>query len=171
MEHGLTLCQLSTFSYTSVWLVRFCFQETWITIPVILNLWQLSCLINSLRSCGTIWCQRFGSNIGLTAPSPYLNQCWLITSKVTQHSLRAIFQDMLKIFILNMSLKNINLRLQLHLPGSNQLILSMDLLTQCDLVMHIRVRNSVWVEARCWTSDWTSPYLSSIRSPRDVLMA
>ena len=48
-------------------------------------------LINSLRPCD-VWWQRSGSTLAqvmawcLTAPSHYLNQCWLITSEVLLHS-------------------------------------------------------------------------------------
>ena len=44
--------------------------------------------VNSLRLSDTIWRKRSGSTLAqvmaccLTAPSHYLNQCWLITSKV-----------------------------------------------------------------------------------------
>ena len=49
-------------------------------------------LINSLWPSDTIWRQRSGSKLAqvmaccLTAPSPYLNQCWFIISKVEWHS-------------------------------------------------------------------------------------
>ena len=52
----------------------------------------------------------------LMAPSHYLNQFWLLTSKVLWHSLRAISPEMLKISILDMNLKITNLKLQPHLP-------------------------------------------------------
>ena len=48
--------------------------------------------INSLRPSDAIWGQRSGSTLAqlmaccLMAPSHYLNQCWLITSKVLWHS-------------------------------------------------------------------------------------
>ena len=44
--------------------------------------------VNSLWSSGTIWWHKTGSTLAqvmacwLTAPSPYLNQCWLVISKV-----------------------------------------------------------------------------------------
>ena len=52
----------------------------------------------------------------LMAPSHYLNQLWLLTSKVLWHSLRAISPEMLKISILDLNLKITNLKLQPHLP-------------------------------------------------------
>ena len=50
----------------------------------------------------------------LMTPSHYLNQCWQIITGV-------FLQEMLKIAILNMSLKIANLRLDPHLPGANEL--------------------------------------------------
>ena len=49
-------------------------------------------LFNSLRPSDAIWRHRSGSTLAqvmaccLTAPSHYLNQCWLIISKVLWHS-------------------------------------------------------------------------------------
>ena len=58
----------------------------------------------------------------LTAPSHYLNQCWLIISEALWHSPVDHFtgnaQD-----ILDTRLKITNLRLQTHLPGANELTL------------------------------------------------
>ena len=51
---------------------------------------------NSLGPSNAIWWQRSGSTLAkvmaccLTAPSHYLNQCWLIISKVLGHSLEGI---------------------------------------------------------------------------------
>ena len=48
--------------------------------------------VNSLKPSDAIWWQRTGSTLAqvmaccLTAPSHYLNQCWLIISKVLWHS-------------------------------------------------------------------------------------
>ena len=48
-------------------------------------------MLNSLWPCDTIWRQRSGSTLAqvmafcLMAPSHYLNQCWLIISKVQWH--------------------------------------------------------------------------------------
>ena len=48
--------------------------------------------INSLRPSDAIWRQRTGSTLAqvmaccLTAPSHYLNQCWLVISEVQWHS-------------------------------------------------------------------------------------
>ena len=52
--------------------------------------------VNSLWPSDTIWRHRSGSTLAqvmaccLTAPSHYLNQCWLIISKVLWHSLEGI---------------------------------------------------------------------------------
>ena len=54
-------------------------------------------LINSLWSNGAIWRHKSGSILTqamaccLTAPSHYLNQCWLIISKVQWHSSESNF--------------------------------------------------------------------------------
>ena len=56
----------------------------------------LVALINSLWPSNAIWWQRSGSTLAqvmaccLTAPSHYLNQCWLIISKVLWHSSEGI---------------------------------------------------------------------------------
>ena len=60
-------------------------------------LWALACSLNSLRPSDTIWWQWTGSTLAqvmawcLTAPSHYLNQCWLIIHKVQSHSLKGNF--------------------------------------------------------------------------------
>ena len=56
------------------------------------KLWKHCPSVNSLGPSGAIWRQRSGSTLAqvtaccLTAPSHYLNQCWLIISKVEWHS-------------------------------------------------------------------------------------
>ena len=58
----------------------------------------------------------------LTAPSHYLNWCWLVISEVFWHSPEGNFTgNLLKIFILNMSLKIHSFRLQRHLPWASEL--------------------------------------------------
>ena len=53
--------------------------------------------LNSLGPSDAIWWQRSGSTLAqvmggcLTAPSHYLNQCWLIVSKVEWHSSKGKF--------------------------------------------------------------------------------
>ena len=59
--------------------------------------WMPLDLINSLWLSVAIWRQRSGSTLAqvmaccLTAPSHYLNQCWLIISKVQWHSYEGSF--------------------------------------------------------------------------------
>ena len=54
--------------------------------------WRYQSCVNSLRRSDAIWRHRSGSTLAqvmaccLTAPSHYLNQCWLIISKVFWHS-------------------------------------------------------------------------------------
>ena len=56
-----------------------------------------SLLLNSLWPSDAIWQQRSGSTLAqvkaccLTAPSHYLNQCWLIISEVQWHSYQGNF--------------------------------------------------------------------------------
>ena len=56
--------------------------------------------VNSLWPSDAIWQQRSGSTLAqvmaccLTAPSHYLNQCWLIISKVQYIYIRAVSQEM-----------------------------------------------------------------------------
>ena len=64
----------------------------------------------------------------LTAPSHYLNQCWLIISRVSWYSLS---YEMLNISILDMRLKITYLKLQPYLKGFNDLNLRDVWLGQC----------------------------------------
>ena len=45
------------------------------------------CNLNSLRPSDTMWRHKFGSKLApiMTAPSHYLNNCWLITNKLQWH--------------------------------------------------------------------------------------
>ena len=69
--------------------------------------------INTLWPSDLIWWHKSGWTLAevmaccLTAPSHYLNQCWVIISEV----LTTISQELLNISILDMSLKITNLRL------------------------------------------------------------
>ena len=56
-----------------------------------------------------------------TAPSHYLNQCWLIISRVLWHSHESIFTGMFKISICKNSLKITLLKLLPHSPGPFEL--------------------------------------------------
>ena len=57
----------------------------------VMGRWLFMNTLNSLWPSGNIWRQRSGSTLAqvmaccLTAPSHYLNQCWLIISKVQWH--------------------------------------------------------------------------------------
>ena len=74
-----------------------------------------------------IWWHRSGSTLAqimtccLTAPSHYLNQCWLIISEVFLHSPGAFLQEIITISGPE-SLGITDLRLYLHLPGAHELI-------------------------------------------------
>ena len=64
-----------------------------IRCPALVNILpaRINLIFNSLWPSDAIWCQRSGSTLDqvmvccLTAPSHYLNQCWLIITKVLQH--------------------------------------------------------------------------------------
>ena len=105
------------------------FNSRWIWAGLLMSS-QAPCLqnvhlINSLRPGDTIWQHIYGSKLAqvmawcLTAPSHYLIQCWLTVMSFFGIHLRTIPQAMYEISLLAMSFKII--RLQLHLPGSNDL--------------------------------------------------
>ena len=89
-------------------------------------LFRPQCL-NSLW-CDVIWWQRSWSTLTqvmawcLSAPSHYLNQCWLIINDVFWHSTENNFTGNDYISIPDNSLKITDLRLQPYLPGANALI-------------------------------------------------
>ena len=79
--------------------------------------------LNSLWPSDTIWRQRSGSTLAqvmaccLTAPSHYLNQCWLIISEVQwQFHKRCLGHQSLK------SLWKQHLKFHSNFPGANDLI-------------------------------------------------
>ena len=71
----------------------------------------------------------------LTAPSHYLNQCWLIISEVLRHSHEGnFFTGNTKEIYQRYALRNINLRLQPHLTATNEL----KQIYRCVLAWHIK---------------------------------
>ena len=75
-----------------------------------------------------IWRQRYhGSPLAqimacsLTAPGHYLNQCWLLISKILYIHARAIRQQVAILSFYIKSMKTILLKLLAHLPGDNEL--------------------------------------------------
>ena len=85
-------------------------------------------IINSLAPSDAIWWQKSGSTLAqvmaccLTAQSHYLNQCWLINTKVLWHP-RALSWEDLKIHINKTRMKFEFLKSDPDLPGTNELIL------------------------------------------------
>ena len=82
--------------------------------------------VNLLWPSDTIWQQRSGSTLAqvlaccLSAPSHYLNQCWLIISEIQWHSwLRTISQEIPQPSIARIILKIIYLKFHLNLPMAN----------------------------------------------------
>ena len=85
-------------------------------------------LINSLGPNNAIWWQRSGSTFAqvmaccLTAPSHYLNQCWLIKSKVLWHSSKGNFaREILQPSIIMIILNNIYLKFNSNHSAVNEL--------------------------------------------------
>ena len=80
-----------------------------------------------MRPSDTIWRQRSMSTLAqimaccLTAPSHYLNQCWLITSGANGILHRAISYELLNNQINEVSLKIALSKLFPYLPGANEL--------------------------------------------------
>ena len=84
--------------------------------------------VNSLWPNDTIRRHRSGSTLAqvmaccLTAPSHYLNQCWLIISKVLYHLSEDLIKGVLKVPMSKASLKIEFLKLHPNPPGANELI-------------------------------------------------
>ena len=84
--------------------------------------------VNSLWPSDTIWRQRSGSTLAqvmaccLTAPSHYLNQCWLIISEIQDIHIGELSQEMPQPSITKMCLKITCLRIHSNFPGANELI-------------------------------------------------
>ena len=82
-------------------------------------------LINSLLPSDSIWRQRSGSTLAqvmaccLSAPSHYLNQCWLIISEA---QISTISQEMPQPSITKICLKITGLKFNSNFPGANELM-------------------------------------------------
>ena len=97
----------------------------------------------------------------LMASSLYLNQCWPIISEVMWHPPDSNFQKILKILIVEMSLKFTNFRLQSNPPGASELrysrwwmmlqqIVAVILLAhpdrnRCRLVLRVLIEKSIMI--------------------------
>ena len=105
--------------------VSVCHIVCWVISCTCIDLHLTGIGINSLWPSDVIWGQGSRSTLAqvmaccLTAPSHYLNQCWLMISGVFWHSPDSNFtENTQKIFIVEMSLKFTNLRLvKLKSPG------------------------------------------------------
>ena len=82
---------------------------------------------NSLWPSYAIWCHRTGATLAQamacspTAPSHYLNQCWLIISNVQRHSSEDNFAtDSSAINNHNIGFKNVHLKFYSNLYGVNE---------------------------------------------------
>ena len=118
------------YCYWSFW---FTFMNQIMSLKMVNEILEISQEVLSLWPSDVIWRLMSGSTMDqvipccLTAPSHYLNQCWLIISEVVWLHLRAFSLEMLKISILDMSLKMTNLRFHSNLPGVSELTVPMGL--------------------------------------------
>ena len=108
------------------------------------QLLQLQLLLNSLWPNDAIWRHISGSTLAqvmpccLTAPSHYLNQCWLIISGVLQHAHQSNYIGCVQEFNLQHELENYSLKILPHPLGANELILAThnDLIPGVDQLLH-----------------------------------
>ena len=90
VDRGAQLCITAATIYEHDW------KDLIDTFTKSQMLWKET-LINSLWPCDAMWRHRSGSTLAhviaccLTAPSHYLNQCWLIISQVLWHSSKGSF--------------------------------------------------------------------------------
>ena len=100
--------------------------KKWGITVINVKLW-VSILVNSLWPSDVIWRQGSNSTLAqvmaccLTAPSHYLNQCWLINSKVQWHSSEDNFTKDASGTITEISFKIPYLKFRSNLPGANEL--------------------------------------------------
>ena len=104
----------------SIW-----FSTSWIMWVDILNVYTVGSRrqLAALWPSDAIWWHRSGSKLAqvmaccLTAPSHYLNQCWLIISQ--WHYLKAISQEIMESYLAKISL--LNLKFHWYITGANKL--------------------------------------------------
>ena len=119
----LEYCHIRSPKWVNAYLVTY----HYISMKPSLARWTL---INSLEPSNAIWRQRSGSPLAqvmaccLTAPSHFLNQCWLIISKVEWHSSKGNFtRDTLAINPWN-CLKNYVHKMSFKFPSGQWLMLA-----------------------------------------------
>ena len=105
-------------------------------------------LVNSLRPSDAIWRQWSWATLAqvmaccLTAPSHYLNQCWLIIRGVLWHSSENSFAGIAQGINSGYEFKKDLWKLFSNLPGANEL--------KKYFSSSIRRVNSIWVRSRNW---------------------
>ena len=132
LQYVITYCWLT-------WNIVACTVVIWVDCPTNYHLdcgtksslttnAAINATINSLWPSDAIWRHRSGSTLAqvmacyLTAPSHYLNQCWLIISKIQCHSSEGNFErDALAIILTKVTLKITSLKFHPNLPGANEL--------------------------------------------------
>ena len=111
---------------------------------------------NSLWPSDTIWQHKSGSTLAqvmaccLTAPSHYLNQCWLIISKVQWHSSVDNFTTETSAIYHKDTLKNIHLKFHSNLPGANNTLKNIHLKFHSNLPG----ANELKKNKPCYKYDW-----------------
>ena len=91
-------CQLLiSISNSFIWVIKMLILKYFMWLYFRSPRWVSQHCVNSLGPSDAIWLQRSGSTLAqvmaccLTAPSHYLNQCWLIISEVQWHSYLGTF--------------------------------------------------------------------------------
>ena len=115
--------------------------------------------VSSLWPSDIIWC--------LTAPSHYLNQCWLIISEVQVTfiiHIRAISQKMPQPSITKIWLKITYLNFHSNLPGANELRLGGLCVLTIGTVNSHTVSITLYLPERCWLQPilWCTPIAAQI---------
>ena len=111
--------------YRYIWYVVY-LEGISTTYTFLVRLLAASCF-NSLRPSDAIRRQRSGSTLAqvmsccLTAPSHYLNKCWLSSLRSREVHLRAISLEISQPSVTKINLKIIFLRFYRNLPGANEL--------------------------------------------------
>ena len=118
-----------TCMYAPCYIIHWACQQIWISGYLAWHFsqfCQMDMPVNSLWPNDTIWWHKSGSTLAqvmaccLTTPSHYLNQYWLVISKVQWHS-SAILQEIPQPSVIEISLKITYLKFCSNLPGANEL--------------------------------------------------
>ena len=142
---------------TQLWCLKHWFKEWLITCWQQAITWTLLVIsfVNSLRPCDAIWQHRSGSTLAqvmaccLTAPSHYLNRCWLISKVYSGIHLRTISLEIPQPPFIKVSMKITYLKLNWNPPGANELTYDKRILMM-SLSFRTNGRN-VWPQLTHWS--------------------